>query len=140
MSEYIAQFALAGCVVAALFGSMGVRAAGQLDGKLAQFRRAVAMQAVCLVAFAIGLMIERRTGSELAVSVLAGDAADPSAVKVLAAETIRRHTLHLGGLVVLLLANVPMVLHLLRELQSFVLYHRTDLLARDQAAGQMGKG
>ena len=140
MSDYIAQSALAGCVVAALFGSMGIRAARHLDGKLLQFRRSVAIQAVCLVAFGIGLIIERRTGAELALSVQTGDATDLAAMMVLAGETVRRHTMHLSGLVVVLLANVPMVLHLLRELQSFVLHHRTDLLARDQAADGLGRG
>ncbi|MCU0865851.1 MAG: hypothetical protein MUC36_18870 [Planctomycetes bacterium] len=140
MSEYLAQAALAGCVVTALFGSMGMRSARHLDGKLAQFRRVLAAQAVCLVVFAIGLMIEPRAGAELALSVQTGAATDLAAMKVLAGETVRRHTMHLGGLVVVLMANVPMVLHLLRELQSFVLHHRTDLLARDQAVDGLGRG
>jgi hypothetical protein len=34
----------------------------------------------------------------------------------------------------IVLSAVPSVLHVLRDLQTFVLHHRTDLLARDQAA------
>jgi hypothetical protein len=50
------------------------------------------------------------------------------------AERLRTDALWLGGLAMIVLSAVPSVLHVLRDLQTFVLHHRTDLLARDQAA------
>jgi hypothetical protein len=143
MSDTIASSALIGCVIVAFFGSMGVRAAPHLDGKLAEFRRSLLIQMVGLGVFAIGLTLARNSafdGSPRFEPNRPIAAADLVAVRLQAAEGLRQQALHLCGLVVVLVANLPMLLHLLRELQSFVLHHRTDLLARDQVAGETTKG
>jgi hypothetical protein len=143
MLENLPLAALVGCLVAALLGSMGMRFAPHLDGKLLQLRRVLGIELVLLLVFTLALFIHRSTGLDGPDWVQPNqppDATDFVMMKRMAEESLRQHTLHLAGLVVVLVCNLPLVLQVMRELQSFVLHHRTDLLARDQIAGDTMRG
>jgi hypothetical protein len=143
MLESLPAAALVACMVSVLLGSMSMRSAPHLEGKLRQLRRVLGIELVLLLVFTLALFLNRSTGLDAPEWVRPNqplDAADLARIKLMARESMRQHTVHLAGLVVVLMGHLPMVLHLLRELENFVLHHRTDLLARDQVAGDTIRG
>ena len=137
MLDLLPMGAFLGGVLAALSGSISVRRAATLEGKLAELRYmlwvGLAMLAVCWV----GLITASRKQLGVLAARTPGQPATATDVSILsraASDAWRDHTLQLAGLVFVVLCMMPAVLHVLRELQSFVLAQRTDMLARDQAA------
>lgn len=139
MLDSLPYGAVSGSLVAGLFGSIAIRLARHLEGKLAALRQQLLVQAAMLVVFAVGVAIAGRR--DLApVGVVPGAASGEVAavaVRTLRLELTQRlrdQALWLPGLAMIILFAVPSVLLVLRELQTFVLHQRTDLMARDQAA------
>lgn len=140
MLEALPSAALSGGVIAALFGSMSVRRASHLEGKLAELRRLLWIELAMLAVFFVGLVVAGRTHLDGLSGLTPGqEASAVFALRMATSDALREHTLHMAGLALVLLCCLPTVLHVLRELQSFVLAHRTDLLARDQAAAATAK-
>lgn len=139
MLEALPSAALSGGVIAALFGSMSVRRASHLEGKLAELRRLLWIELAMLAVFFLGLVVAGRTNLDLSGLTPGQEASAVFALRMATSDALREHTLHMAGLALVLLCCLPTVLHVLRELQSFVLAHRTDLLARDQAAAASAK-
>jgi len=142
MLEALPSAALSGGVIAALFGFIAVRRAHYLEGKLAELRRMLWVELGMLAVFFLGLVVAGRTAIDGPSGLTVGQPVEASAVVALrlaANQALREHTMHLAGVGLVLMCLLPAVLHVLRELQSFVLAHRTDLLARDQAAAATAK-
>ena len=137
MLDSLPTAALSGGVVAALFGSMSVRRARHIEGKLAELRRMLWVDLAMLAVFFIGLIVTSRTGLDGPSGLTLGQPVEAPALMALrlaASDGLRQHTMQLAGIALVLLCIMPAVLHVVRELQSFVLAHRTDLIARDQVA------
>jgi hypothetical protein len=130
MLEHTATFGFSFGFVVAITAGAGVRRARHLEDKLRVLGRMLVLQAVGLLAVGIALMVAPR------VRVAAtGD--DPAAVQAalrLLAEHDQQQTMHLAALGFVVVAGLPVWVHVVRALASFVLAHRTDLLAREQAA------
>lgn len=139
MLDSLPYGAVSGSLVAGLFGSIAIRLARHLEGKLAALRQQLFVQAAMLVVFAVGVAIVGRRGLEAAGAVSGPVSGEAAAVAVTTlrlelTQRLRDQALWLPGLAMTLLFAVPSVLLVLRELQTFVLHQRTDLMARDQAA------
>ena len=136
MLEILPVGAVTGSVVAGFLGSLTIRRTRHLEGRLALLRRQLLGQAAMLFVFVVGVVSASRYHLELAVGApdRAVTAGQIDALAEMLAERLRTDALWLGSLAMIVLSAVPSVLHVLRDLQTFVLHHRTDLLARDQAA------
>lgn len=119
--------------VNALFGAIAVRRLGFLEQKLRVFWRVVLVQGVAMALVWIALLIR---GSEAPRLSGVSDAS----IEELRGYLIVWHDYQKEGILAtaampfLLVILVPAALHVLGELRRFVLTHRADLLARDQAA------
>ncbi|MBX3461826.1 MAG: hypothetical protein KF830_01530 [Planctomycetes bacterium] len=133
---------MSGGFVVALVGSLAVRRAPYLEGKLMALRRQLLLQAGMLGVFVVGVFGAAQHSGYGLGTLPADDAATNVRVDTLA-WTFQQHLREGNGriacLALLLLFAGPSVLHVLRELQTFVLNHRTDLLARDQAGGAVDR-
>lgn len=116
-----------------LLGYIAVRGAKHLEQRFGLLRRMVLVQGLALVLVLVGIAIH------------ASEAPRLSAVGEVVVEQLRSHLVEqrahqqdalqaLAAVVLLLIILLPPVLHVLREVTSFVATHRVDLLARDQAA------
>ncbi|MCA8948358.1 MAG: hypothetical protein KDE27_02580 [Planctomycetes bacterium] len=132
MLHTVVNGAFVGCLVAAILGFAQVRVANNLETKLAVLRR-------ILMVYGVGFAV-----AGVLVAMYGGDAPrlphrdlDASAITAYLA-ALRDHeserALVLPAFLIVGAAVLPAVAHVLRELASFVLAHRLDLLARDQAA------
>lgn len=139
MLDSLSTGALVGGLVASFAGFMAVRRATYLEGKLAALRRQLLIQGLALLVSAITLFAASRLGREVLPLRLPNGPLDAVAmwpVQAAVADALRRLGMWCGGFALLAVCTLPSLLHVLRELQSFALAQRTDLLARDQVMAQ----
>lgn len=123
--------ALAGSTVVILFGYLGVRTRRTLEQKLHALRVMFALLALVAVVVVVGLALTGPLGSPRLASLPSGEV--PNEWFDAAREQVNGlRTLLAWLFAVAAMVAVPVVL-VLRELQSFVLEHRLDLVGRDQA-------
>ena len=131
MPESLPIIPLSLAAVGVLLATPNIMSAVLLEQKLALLRRLLLLQLVAVVAMALTILISSRDLPRLPVD------ADLAAVRTTVGELVDsgRQTMRwIGGLALLVVMPLPAVMHVLRQMGSFVLAHRTDLLARDQAA------
>jgi hypothetical protein len=136
MLESLPVAAVSASCIAGLFGSIAIRRSSHLGGKLASLRRQLLTQFSCLAVFAATVGIAGRRTLDVA-----GAASDRPitqaqwlAMEIEVGQRLREAGTWIAALAVIALAAAPSLLHVLREVQSFVLRHRVDLTAREQIA------
>jgi len=130
MLDNVATAAFAAVFVAVLHAFVGVRREPYLEGKINALRLLVPTIALAAVAIGVGQMLTEVPGAP----TLAGFDGDRQAAWLAQVRDQLRaqRLLCAGGAFVFALAMAPVHL-LLGELRAFVLSHRLDLAARDQA-------
>lgn len=131
MPESLPLVPLSVAMVVVLLGTPYILRTVLLEQKIALLQRLLLLQLAAVVAMALTILIGSRD-----VPRLPHDA-DLAMVRTTldALHDSGRQTLRwIGGLALLVVMPLPAVMHVLRQMGSFVLAHRTDLLARDQAA------
>lgn len=131
MPESLPLVPLSLAMVVVLLGTPYILRTVLLEQKIALLQRLLLLQLVAVVAMALTILISSRDLPRLPVD------ADLAVVRTTVGELVDsgRQTMRwIGGLALLVVMPLPAVMHVLRQMGSFVLAHRTDLLARDQAA------
>ena len=131
MPESLPIIPLSLAAVGVLLATPNIMSAVLLEQKLALLRRLLLLQLVAVVAMALTILISSRDLPRLPVD------ADLAVVRTSIGALVDsgRQTMRwIGGLALLVVMPLPAVMHVLRQMGSFVLAHRTDLLARDQVA------
>lgn len=131
MPESLPVIPLSLAMVGVLIATPNIVRTVLLEQKLALLRRLLLIQLVAVVAMALTILISSRDLPRLPHD------ADLTVVRTTVGALVDsgRQTMRwIGGLALLVVMPLPAVMHVLRQMGSFVLAHRTDLLARDQAA------
>lgn len=131
MPESLPVIPLSLAMLGVLIATPNILSAVLLEQKLALLRRLLLIQLVAVVAMALTILFSSRDLPRLPPD------ADLTVVRTAVGELVDggRQTMRwIGGLALLVVMPLPAVMHVLRQMGSFVLAHRTDLLARDQVA------